>query len=785
MAGRIFDRLITHYGEASVFMDIDNIPYGIDFRKHIHTTLQECDIVLAVVGPRWLGTDTRGSTRINNVSDPVRVEIEAALAGDIPLIPVLVEDAAMPDASELPESLREFAFRNAASVDVGRDFRAHMDRLIRSMDRILEAKDPPSVVVPAQLAPDLAMTDPRSGQELSPRDTGLRFSNPPIETTELNAPPLPVDSARSSRQDNTNSARPRNSGNAANPPSEPIVSRLSTGGNARDSAFNDETLASDPPSLAAVIFAASIGSMLTWYDFYLYGSLAGIIGAQFFSAYPPATRDIFALLAFAAGFLVRPFGAIVFGRIGDIVGRKYTFLVTITIMGLSTFIVGLLPNAATIGIIAPIILIGLRLAQGLALGGEYHGAVTYVAEHSPQGKRGYYTSFIQTTATLGLFLALLTILFTRAALGEADFAAWGWRIPFLMSIALLAISVWIRLRLNESPVFQKMKDEGKSSKAPLTEAFANWSNAKIVILALIGGTMGQGVVWYAGQFYALFFMQSILKVDGYTANLLIAWSLLLGTGFFIVFGWLSDKIGRKPIILAGCLIAALTFFPIFRMISTNANPSLEKAIESTNVEVVADPLGCSNLFNPIGIRVFTAPCDTARAYLMQSSVKYSNVPGITGPGVKITVNGKEIPYITAAVSNPLVLAAVQAAGYPKPGDAGIVKMAHPLDIFKPQVAAVIGLLFILMIFVTMVYGPIAAMLVELFPTRIRCTSMSLPYHIGNGWFGGLLPATAFAIVASTGDIYAGLWYPIIFASITAVVGFFFLPETKDVDIKTN
>jgi MFS family permease len=534
-----------------------------------------------------------------------------------------------------------------------------------------------------------------------------------------------------------------------------------------------------------VILASSLGTVFEWYDFYLYGSLAGIIGAQFFSAYPPATRDIFALLAFAAGFLVRPFGAIVFGRIGDIVGRKYTFLVTIMIMGLSTFIVGLLPNAATIGFAAPVILIALRLAQGLALGGEYGGAATYVAEHAPQGKRGYYTSFIQTTATLGLFLSLLVILFTRTALGEADFAAWGWRIPFLVSVFLLGISVWIRLRLNESPVFQKMKDEGKSSKAPLTEAFANWSNAKIVILALIGGTMGQGVVWYTGQFYALFFMQSILKVDGYTANLLIAWSLLLGTSFFIFFGWLSDKIGRKPIILSGCLIAALTFFPIFKMITTNANPALEKAIETVKVDVVADPAGCGDLFNPVGTRVFTAPCDTARAYLAQQSVKYSTTSGAAGSGVKVVVNGKDVPYTAAAASNPQVLAAVQAAGYPKPGEAGIVKMSNPFDIFRGQVAAIIGLLFILVIFVTMVYGPIAALLVELFPTKIRYTSMSLPYHIGNGWFGGLLPATAFAIVASTGDIYAGLWYPIIFASITAVVGFFFLPETKDVDIKTN
>ncbi|MBR1220976.1 MHS family MFS transporter [Bradyrhizobium sp. U87765 SZCCT0131] len=531
-----------------------------------------------------------------------------------------------------------------------------------------------------------------------------------------------------------------------------------------------------------VIFASSLGTVFEWYDFYLYGSLAGIIGAQFFSAYPEGTRNIFALLAFAAGFLVRPFGAIVFGRVGDIVGRKYTFLVTILIMGLSTFIVGLLPNAATIGIAAPIILIALRLLQGLALGGEYGGAATYVAEHSPHGKRGFYTSFIQTTATLGLFLSLLVILFTRTFTGETDFAAWGWRIPFLVSVLLLGVSVWIRMRLNESPVFQRMKEEGKTSKAPLTEAFGTWSNAKIVILALIGLTMGQAVIWYTGQFYALFFLQSILKVDGYTANLLIAWSLLLGTGFFLFFGALSDRIGRKPIIMAGCIIGALTLFPIFKMISSNANPALEKAYETVKVQVVADPAKCGDLFNPVGTRVFSAPCDTARSFLASSSVKYSTVDAPAGAPVKIMVNDKEVPYSDAKTSNPAITAAVLAAGYPKPGDAGIVKMAHPFDIFRPQVAATIGLLFILVLYVTMVYGPIAAMLVELFPTRIRYTSMSLPYHIGNGWFGGLLPATAFAIVASTGDIYSGLWYPVIFAAITFVIGVLFVPETKDVDI---
>ncbi|MEE7441941.1 MFS transporter [Methylobacterium oryzae] len=533
-----------------------------------------------------------------------------------------------------------------------------------------------------------------------------------------------------------------------------------------------------------VIFASSLGTVFEWYDFYLYGSLAAIIGAQFFSAYPPATRDIFALLAFAAGFIVRPFGALVFGRVGDLVGRKYTFLVTILIMGLSTFIVGILPNAATIGIAAPIILIVLRLAQGLALGGEYGGAATYVAEHAPNGRRGFYTSWIQTTATLGLFLSLMVILATRTITGEAAFAEWGWRIPFLVSVLLLGISVWIRLQLSESPAFQKMKEEGKTSKAPLTEAFGQWRNAKFAIIALFGLVAGQGVVWYTGQFYALFFLQSILKVDGYTANLLIAWSLLFGTGFFVVFGWLSDKIGRKVIILAGCAIAAATFFPIFKGITSTANPKLEAAIENVKVTVTADPAACGTLFNPVGTRVFTQPCDLARDFLSKSSVRYSTAPGAAGQPTTIRVNDTEIPYPQGGnvEANKATTTALQAAGYPKAGDPEIVKMSNPFDIFRPQVAQVIGLLFILVLFVTMVYGPIAAMLVELFPTRIRYTSMSLPYHIGNGWFGGLLPATAFAMVAQTGDIYFGLWYPIVIAVATVIIGVFFVPETKDRDI---
>jgi MFS family permease len=544
-----------------------------------------------------------------------------------------------------------------------------------------------------------------------------------------------------------------------------------------------------------VIFASSLGTVFEWYDFYLYGSLATIIGAQFFSEFPKATADIFALLAFAAGFLVRPFGALVFGRIGDIVGRKYTFLITILIMGLSTFIVGLLPNYKTIGVIAPIVLIGLRLLQGLALGGEYGGAATYVAEHAPEGRRGFYTSWIQTTATLGLFLSLLVILFVRSFWGEGAFADWAWRIPFIFSFFLLAISLWIRLQLSESPVFLKMKEEGTTSKAPLTESFATWSNAKYVLIALFGMTMGQGVVWYTGQFYALFFLQAILKVDGYTSNLLIAWSLVLGSGFFIFFGWLSDKIGRKPIILAGCLIAAITYIPIFNAITNNANPALENALKTVQVTVISDPADCGNLFNPVGTRVFTSSCDNARALLAKSSVKYRTEAGPAGQPAVIKIGDTVVPSYDAktvadakaAAGNfsKATTAALEAAGYPKANDPGIVKISEPFDIFKPQVLKIIGLLWVLVIYVTMVYGPIAAALVEFFPSRIRYTSMSLPYHIGNGWFGGLLPATAFAMVAQTGDIYFGLWYPIFFALVTFVVGLFLVPETKDRNINES
>ena len=535
-----------------------------------------------------------------------------------------------------------------------------------------------------------------------------------------------------------------------------------------------------------VIFASSLGTVFEWYDFYLYGTLAVTIGKQFFSNLDPGSQVIFSLLAFAAGFIVRPFGAIFFGRLGDMIGRKYTFLVTILIKGLSTFVVGLLPGYAAIGIAAPVILIGLRLLQGLALGGEYGGAATYVAEHSPQGKRGEFTSWIQTTATLGLFLSLLVILGTRTWTGEAAFAEWGWRIPFLLSFVLLGISVWIRLSMNESPAFKKMKEEGRTSKAPLTESFAEWKNLKVVILALFGLTMGQAVVWYTGQFYALFFLTGPLKVDPATANILIEFSLLIGTPFFIVFGRLSDRIGRKPIIMAGCLLAALTYFPLFHALTAAANPELAAAQARNRVVVVADPDRCSFQFNPTGTARFTSSCDIAKQTLAGRSVSYENEAAPSGAVARVKVGDTVVQrYETRGLAPAAVkskddafkkeiAAAVTAAGYPAE--------ARPIAFASATWWTVVSILTVMVIYVTMVYGPIAAMLVELFPTRIRYTSMSLPYHIGNGWFGGLLPATGLAIVAQTGNMYNGLWYPIVFAAITVVVGMLFIPETRNLDI---
>jgi MFS family permease len=533
-----------------------------------------------------------------------------------------------------------------------------------------------------------------------------------------------------------------------------------------------------------VITASSLGTVFEWYDFYLYGLLATIISAQFFSGVNETTGFIFALAAFAAGFAVRPFGAILFGRIGDLVGRKNTFLVTMALMGLSTFAVGLLPNYASIGVAAPILLVVFRLIQGLALGGEYGGAATYVAEHAPNHRRGFFTSFIQTTATLGLFAALLVVIGTRTAMGEEAFAAWGWRIPFLISLGLLAVSLWIRLQLEESPVFRRMKAEGTTSKAPLTEAFGRWANVKWVLIALFGAVAGQAVVWYTGQFYALFFLERMMRVDGATANILIAIALAIGTPFFILFGWLSDRIGRKPIILTGCLLAAITYFPLFHALSRAANPDLYAAQTSAPVAVIADPADCSLQFDPIGRNRFDArSCDIVKSYLARAAVSYENVAAPAGSVARLRIGDTELasvdPRLVAGPARAEAITAFQAQAKAALNRVGYPDKADPQEINRPVVVLI---LTILVLYVTMVYGPIAALLVELFPARIRYTSMSLPYHIGNGWFGGFLPTTAFAMVAASGNIYHGLWYPVGVALVTVVIGLLFLPETRDRDI---
>jgi MFS family permease len=519
-----------------------------------------------------------------------------------------------------------------------------------------------------------------------------------------------------------------------------------------------------------VIFASSLGTVFEWYDFYIYGTLGAFLAKYFFSNVPANVGFIFALLTFAAGFAVRPFGALIFGHFGDLIGRKYTFLVTMTLMGIGTFFIGVLPGFATWGIMAPVVLIGLRLVQGLALGGEYGGAAIYVAEHAPANKRGYYTSWIQTTATLGLFLALLLILGIRTSMGEEAFGDWGWRIPFLLSAILLAVSLWIRLKLNESPLFKRMVEEGKQSKRPLTEAFGQWDHLKIAILALFGATAGEAVVWYGGQFYALFFLTQTLKVPGVTAQIMIAIALAIGTPCFVLFGWLSDKIGRKPIMLAGFALAVVTYFPLFQGITHFANPKLEHALATAPVTVTADPAQCSFQFKATGTEKFTTPCDVIKAALVGLSVNYDNIAAPPGTVASVKI-GEQTIAGDATDAAKQIAAAIKAHGYPAGADTNDIN----------YVMTVI-LLAILVVYVTMVYGPIAAWLVEMFPTRIRYSGVSLPYHIGNGWFGGFLPATVFAIVAATGNIYSGLWYPIAVAGMSFVVALIFLPETKDRDI---
>ena len=528
-----------------------------------------------------------------------------------------------------------------------------------------------------------------------------------------------------------------------------------------------------------IIAAASAGTIFEWYDFYLYGSLAAFITGHFFSGVNETTGFILALMAFAAGFAVRPFGAIIFGRLGDLWGRKNTFLVTMLLMGLSTFAVGLLPDYGQIGLAAPVALVLMRLVQGLALGGEYGGAATYVAEHAPEGRRGFYTSWIQTTATLGLFLSLIVIILVRTRLGEEAFKAWGWRIPFLVSSLLLGVSLWIRLKLNESPVFQRMVDEGTTSKQPLRDAFADPKNLKQVALALVGLTAGQAVVWYTGQFYALFFLEKTLKVDGLMTNGLVAVALLIGTPFFVIFGWLSDKIGRKPIILAGCLLAALTYFPIFKGLTEAANPALAAAVTRAPVTVIADPAECSFQFDPVGKKTFASSCDIAKTALATAGVSYANQAAPAGTIARVRIGSTELAGLDGlSLSGPDLTAQRKAWGKTlgaSLAQAGYPAKADPARIDKPRV---VGLLFLLVLYVTMVYGPVAAALVEMFPARVRYTSMSLPYHVGNGWFGGFLPTTAFAMVAATGNIYYGLGYPILVAAVTVVIGGLFVREMK-------
>ncbi|WP_159815186.1 MFS transporter [Pseudomonas sp. 18058] len=518
-----------------------------------------------------------------------------------------------------------------------------------------------------------------------------------------------------------------------------------------------------------VIFASSLGTVFEWYDFFLYGALAAVISKQFFAGVNDTTAFIFALMAFAAGFIVRPFGALVFGRLGDMIGRKYTFLATIILMGVATFCVGLLPTYASIGIAAPIILVVLRMLQGLALGGEYGGAATYVAEHAPIGKRGFHTSWIQSTATLGLLLSLLVVLGCRYFTGD-QFEVWGWRIPFLLSILLLGISTWIRLSLHESPAYLKMKEEGKTSKAPIRESFGKWENLKVVLIALFSINAGQAVTFYAAQFYVLFFLTQFLKMDPAVANTLLIISVVIGAPFFIIFGWLSDKVGRKPVLMLGLLLATALYFPIFKSLAHYANPAIDQASRQAPITVMADPATCTFQFDPVGKAKFDSPCDKAKTFLVKQGLPYSSVAAPAGSAIQISVGDVKLDgYDEAALRGAITL-----AGYPQQADAQ--------QINKPMIVALIVALIIIS---AMCYGPLAALMVELFPTRIRYTSMSLPYHIGNGWFGGFLPTVSFALVVYTGDIFYGLWYPVLITGVSLVVGMIFLRETKNIDLDKN
>ncbi|WP_441252756.1 MFS transporter [Tardiphaga sp. 71_E8_N1_1] len=529
-----------------------------------------------------------------------------------------------------------------------------------------------------------------------------------------------------------------------------------------------------------VIIASSVGTIFEWYDFFLYGALATIIGAKFFSPFDESTRNIFALLTFALGFLVRPFGALVFGRFGDLFGRKYIFLTTIAIMGTSTLIVGLLPTSDQIGIAAPIILVTLRILQGLAISGEFGGAAIYVAEHAPPGRRGFYTGWIPACIAFSLLLSLAVILTTQSVLDDNQFKQWGWRIPFLASLVLLLLSLWIRLRLKESPAFLKMKAEGRQSKAPIREAFGQWKNVRLVLVALFGMTTATAVLGYTGTFYTLVFLTSALKVDVYSANLLFAAAMLLGAAGCVFFAWASDHVGRKPIILGGCAIAALSYFTIFNHLAEQANPALYHAQRSVAVTVHADPDSCSFQFNPAGTARFTSPCDVAKATLARASVAYRNVPIQAGAATFVKVGAQEVANGPDFARD--LIAAARAAGYPSADDAGILRLGSVGDLFQPRSLQVVGLLLVLVLLAQMAQGPAAAAIVELFPTNIRYTAMSLPYQIGTGWIGGLLPATMFAMNAESGNMFFGLWYAVVFAASTFVIGLLFLPETNQRDI---